>query len=131
MAWSLPSVWDGLSFSSGGGGGSGVGLTVQTLTYDATSVTWDLSDGGCATLTLTGNVAGFANPTGGVDGQLIVLEVIQGGAGSYVISSWGADIEFAIGEPPVLSTSVGSKDTFYGHYNDGKLMLGVIARGVA
>jgi len=75
-------------------------------------------------------VAGFANPTEGVDGQLVVLEVIQGGSGSYVISSWGADIEWAIGEPPVLSTAVGSKDAFYGHYNDGKLMLGLVARGL-
>ncbi len=129
MAWDLPGVWTGVS--GGSTGGSGIGLTPQVLTYDSTSVTWDLEAGGCATLTLTGNVAGFANPTNGVDGQLVVLEVIQGGAGSYVISSWGADIEWAIGEPPVLSTAVGSKDCFYGHYNDGKLMLGMTPRGLA
>lgn len=128
MSFSLAS-FEGLT-RGGGSGGSGVGLTAQTLTYDATSVAWNLASGGCATLTLTGNVAGFANPTGGADGQLVVLEVIQGGSGSYVISSWGADIEFVIGEPPVLSTAVGAKDLFYGHYNNGKLMLGLTPRGV-
>lgn len=128
MSFSM-STFAGLE-RGGGSGGSGVGLTAQTLTYDATSVTWDLASGGCATLTLTGNVAGMANPSNGENGQLIVLEIIQGGSGSYVISSWGAAFDFPIGEPPVLSTAVGAKDIFYGHYNNGKLCLSTSARGV-
>ncbi len=59
----------------------------------------------------------MGNPTNAVDGQKIVFQVTQGGAGSCIIT-WGSLYEFSTGLPqPTLSTTVGQTDLLAFIYN--------------
>jgi len=50
------------------------------------------------------------NPTNGRDGQTILIEIVQGGTGSYTIT-WGSEFSFSDDIPePTLSTTVGDID---------------------
>src|SRR3990167_1567267 len=82
-------------------------FTTQTLT-DAASITWDLSLGAMATVTLTDNRA-LANPTNLVNGASYILIVKQDGTGSRTLS-FGSAYKFADGADPVLSTSANAVD---------------------
>jgi IPT/TIG domain len=59
----------------------------------------------------------MGNPTNAVDGQKIVLQITQGGAGSCTIT-WGSAYDFSTALPqPTLSTSVGQTDLLAFIYN--------------
>lgn len=81
----------------------------STLTFSGT-VTPNFATANNFSLTLTGNVGLFANPTNIVDGQCGTIRLVQDGTGSRTITSWGADFKFPGGTPPVLTTTAGGVD---------------------
>jgi hypothetical protein len=80
--------------------------TLQTLT-DGTSISWDLSIGGLAAVTLGGNHA-LANPSSLAAG-IYMLKVIQDGTGGRVLT-YGTTYKFAGGVVPILSSGAGQYD---------------------
>jgi hypothetical protein len=91
----------------------------QTLT-DAATISWDVSSGRVATVTL-GASRTIAAPTNQKVGTYI-LRVIQGGSGSYTLT-WNGNYKWTAQTAPVLSTAVGAVDiiTFF---SDGTKMYG-------
>lgn len=78
-----------------------VGSTGGTATLN-----WDNSN--VQTLTLTSSISSLtkSNP---IDGGVYTVFVTQGGSGGYTVS-WGADVKFAGGTGPTLSTAIGATD---------------------
>ncbi len=78
-----------------------VGSTGGTATLN-----WDNSN--VQTLTLTSSIPSLtkSNP---IDGGVYTVFVTQGGSGGYTVS-WGADVKFAGGTGPTLSTAIGATD---------------------
>lgn len=73
------------------------------------------------------------NPANPADGQKIVLQITQGGAGSSTVT-WGSSYEFSSGLPqPTLSTAVGQTDLLAFIYNaaKGKWLLAAFVAGFA
>lgn len=86
-------------------GVAGKGARV-TKTYAATTAI-DLSAGSIQAVTLTGNVTfTFSNPS---PGQTLILEITQGGSGSYT-ATWPATVEWPASTAPTLTTTVGRTD---------------------
>lgn len=81
--------------------------TVNNLT-DAATISWDLSLGAMAIVTLTDNRA-LANPTNLVSGASYILIVKQDGSGSRTLS-FGSTYKFSEGLDPVLSASPNAVD---------------------
>lgn len=87
---------------------------VQTVTYSGTpTINWANID--ISRITLTGNAT--VTNSGAVDGQKMVLEITQGGSGSYALafdsgSRYGTDITSV-----TLSTAVGKMDRIGLIYN--------------
>jgi hypothetical protein len=81
----------------------------QTLT-DAATVTWDVSAGQIATVTLGGNRI-MGAPTNLKVGTYI-LHIIQDGTGSRTITSWNAVFKWPSGVAPDLSSTAGARDIF-------------------
>ena len=94
--------------------------TTQTLT-DAASITWDLSLGAMATVTLGGNRA-LANPTNLVNGASYILIIKQDGTGGRTLS-FGSTYKFADGVDPVLSTGINAVDLI-AFLSDGTSLYG-------
>lgn len=92
----------------------------QTLT-DGATVSWDLSGGNAATLTLGGNRT-FAAPTNLAVGTYI-LTVIQDGTGSRTIT-WNSVFKWTGGTAPTLSTTAGAKDLIAFHCDGANLYSG-------
>lgn len=62
----------------------------------------------------------MGNPANAVDGQKILMQITQGGAGSSAIT-WGSSYEFSAALPqPTLSTTVGQTDLLAFIYNSTK-----------
>ena len=80
--------------------------TLQTLT-DGASISWDLSMGGLAAVTLGGNRT-LANPSNLAAG-VYMLKVIQDGTGTRTLA-YGTNYKFAGGVVPVLSSGAGQYD---------------------
>ena len=80
---------------------------VQTVVYSATpTISWSNID--VTKVTITGNIT--ITNSGAVDGQKLLLQVTQGGAGGYTIAfttetKFGTDITTV-----TLSTSIGAMD---------------------
>lgn len=98
-------------------------LTVQTLT-DGSTITWDVSQGVNAQVTLggTGRTLSISNA---VAGQTYTIRVIQDGTGSRTITTWPTNTKWPGGIGPALSTGAGKYDivvfyfdgtNFYGTY---------------
>jgi hypothetical protein len=82
--------------------------TVQTITYSATpAIDWSL--GSTARITLTGN-ATFSF-SGAVDGQTVVLEVIQDATGSR-LATWPGSVAFGTDVTAATLTTTASKRDF-------------------
>ena len=75
----------------------------QTLT-PGTHVNWDLSLGGAATLTMTGNET-LISPTNLVNGSRYRLILTQDSTGGRLMSSWGAAYRFPGGVKPKLTAA--------------------------
>lgn len=84
-----------------------VSPTVQTVTYSASpTISWTGVD--VSRITLTGNAV--ITNAGAVDGQKMVLEVTQGGAGSYTVSFTGETVFGTDITSITLTTTVGKTD---------------------
>lgn len=81
--------------------------SAQTLVDQAT-VTWDVSAGAFATLTLGGNRT-MAAPTNLVAGASYALKVAQDGTGSRTLT-WNAVFKWPSGTAPTLSTAASAVD---------------------
>lgn len=89
---------------------------VATLTYAATTLT-NAGAGDIFKVTLTGNTI-LGNPTNAKNGQGIIWQITQGGAGSYTIT---LDTKFVIPDsattPLAWSTAIGDMDIFAAIYD--------------
>jgi hypothetical protein len=72
------------------------------------SVTIDFENSNIQTLTLTSNITTLTK-TNPIDGGVYTLFLTQGGSGSYTVD-WGADVYWAGGTGPTLSTDFGATD---------------------
>jgi len=95
--------------------------TVQTLT-DGATVTWNVSNGGNAVLTLigTGRTLSITNP---VAGYTYTIRVVQGGGGSRTITTYPTGTVWSGGTAPTLSTTAGQYDLIVLYY-DGVRFIG-------
>lgn len=107
-----------------GGGFSAPVAANQTLTFNSTQ-TWNTDLGFFAVLTLLGNIT-MAAPTNMNAGEVYTLKLIQGGAGSYLVT-WNSVFKWANGTAPTLSTPVGSIDIL-NFVSDGSNLFGVIQK---
>ncbi len=83
---------------------------------DAPTIAVNASLGNDFRVTIAANRS-MGNPANAVDGQKIVFQITQGGAGSCTIT-WGSLYEFCSGLPqPTLSTIVGQTDLLAFIYN--------------
>jgi len=80
---------------------------VQTVTYSATpTISWTSKD--VTKITLTGNAV--ITNSGAVDGQKMILQLIQGGSGSYTVT-FTSETQFGTSFTSfTLSTAVGKLD---------------------
>lgn len=97
----------------------------STITY-AASITPDCTTGNFFRVTLTGALT-INNPTGAVDGQKIMFELIQDATGSRVVTL-GAAFAFGTGIASFTATTTASKRDFLGVvYNSTAAKFFVIA----
>lgn len=85
---------------------------IGTVTYNSGTTTVDWGDGNVQSLTFgAGNITtlAFTDPDVAV-GQSVKLIVIQDGTGSRTVGSWDADIKWAGGTVPTLSTGANDID---------------------
>lgn len=94
--------------------------TLQSLT-DGAAISWNLSSGGLAAVTLGGNRT-LANPTNLAAG-IYILKVLQDAAGSRTLT-YGTAYRFAGGVIPVLS-SAGNAYDIITFFCDGTYMNGI------
>jgi hypothetical protein len=92
----------------------------------AVTINWALGNKQC--VTLTANSTMIMLPPNYV--SALQLKVIQGGAGSYTITSWSPYIKWAYGAAPSFSTAVGAVD-IWNLYYDGSAYYGQSATGFA
>ena len=97
----------------------------QTLT-DGATISWDTSSGQIATVTL-GDSRTMAAPTNLRVGTYI-LNVIQGGSGSYTIT-WNSVFKWPAGVAPTLTTTVGARDVL-SFFSDGTNLYGTYINDV-
>jgi hypothetical protein len=91
---------------------------VVTLT-DAATIAVDASAGDDFRVTIAASRT-MGNPSNPTNGQQIIFQITQGGAGSCSIT-WASDYEFSAGLPqPSLSTGVGQTDLLGFIYNQAK-----------
>jgi hypothetical protein len=88
----------------------GLSAAPFALTYNATSVSWNTLSGYNASLTLTGNVATFANPTNIQQGWTYTLKLRQDPTGSRLITAWGSYFDWGAAGQPTLTTSANGLD---------------------
>ncbi len=100
--------------------------TTQSLS-DGANISWDVSLGGYATVTLGGNRT-LDNPTNMVAGASYAIKLTQDGSGGRTLA-YGSAYKWS-GGAPVLSTAIGAVDiiTFV---SDGTNMYGSILKGFA
>lgn len=104
-------------------------VTKVALTESAGVVAVDAALSNCFSLTMAGNWT-LANPTGGVDGQVIRIVIKQDGTGSRVVS-WGSKYAFPGATEPVLSTAASAIDYASFEYDQAAdLWLGAMVKGM-
>lgn len=100
---------------------------VQTVVLtDAATITPDAALSNVFRVTLAGNRT-FANPANLIDGQTVVLQVIQDATGSRTIS-WGNNYDFGAAGLPTLTTTAGKMDILTFISNGTKLFYGGISK---
>ena len=99
----------------------------QTLT-DGANISWDVSSGTFATVTLGGNRT-LDNPTNLENGGTYVLIVKQDATGSRTLA-YGNAYQWPGGTDPILSTAASSVDIFT-FVSDGTVMYGNILKAFA
>lgn len=106
-----------------------IGFTQQTITYNVTTTTVDWGAGNKATVTLTGNVGtmAFTNPA---KPSNLLLKIVQDATGSRTITAWDADIKWAGGTAPTLTTTANGID-ICSFYWDGTNYFGVASLAFA
>lgn len=92
--------------------------TYNTITVGAGSpntvpIDWDQGNYQEATLTGNSELSISTNKPAVGKGTQMVVEVTQGGAGSYTLAYAGSEYKFAYGIAPVLSTGVGEIDILF------------------
>ncbi len=92
--------------------------TQQTLT-DGATVSWDMNSGGYGVVTLGGNRT-IANPTNTRNGAVYVMEIIQDGSGSRILT-WSSNFVWAAGTAPTLTTTASKRDFITFVCSNGKL----------
>lgn len=92
----------------------------QVLT-DAATLVWAAAAGRNARVTIAASRT-LGAMTGMVAGDAGYLTIIQGGAGSFLIT-WNAQYVFNGATKPVLSTSVGAKDHFAWFYDGTNVVV--------
>lgn len=97
--------------------------STQSLT-DGATISWDLSLGAFASVTLGGNRA-LENPTNQIAGASYILKVTQDGTGGRTLS-FGSTYKFPGGTDPTLSTGTGDVDII-AFISDGTNMYGSFA----
>ena len=106
-----------------------IGFTQQTVTYNVTTTTVNWTTGNKATVNLTGNVGTFAftNPTNPCN---VLLKIVQDATGSRLVTAWDADIKWAGGTAPTLTTTANGID-ICSFYWDGTNYYGVASLAFA
>ena len=102
-----------------------ISQNVQTLTDDGDSgtITWDVTQGAIATLTLAGTNETLTI-SNAVAGTTYVLQITQGSGGNFTIGTW-TNFKWPNGLPPTLSTADGSIDVITIITIDGTNFLGI------
>ena len=93
-------------------------LTVSVLPTGASIVKWNLSTQQNAEITLTQNVT-FDAPIGWKKGRLVMLEIIQGGAGSFT-AAWNSNFKSV--SALTLGTAAGSSNVLVFKCIDGGVL---------
>lgn len=118
---------DGALFNANGEldmNANSIGFTQQTVTYNSATTTADWTNGNKAIMTFgAGNITTFAftNPTNPCN---LLLKIVQDGTGSRVVTAWDADIKWAGGSAPTLTTGANTIDVI-SFYFDGSVYYGV------
>ena len=84
----------------------------KSLTFNATSVSWDLEYKPNAILYLPNDTLFMNAPTNFQDGAVVLLTVQQDGTGGRVITSWDSAYRFGDYGVPQLTTTAGHCDIF-------------------
>lgn len=101
----------------GGGGGTVSKDLIEVAVAFANPLVIDSAAGDVFEVTLTASTV-IGAPLNPAAGRRIVFRLIQGGTGSYTITSWNAVFKFCDSLPtPVLSTTVGKRDYLQFQYN--------------
>lgn len=101
-----------------------VGFTQQTVTYSSGTTTVDWGAGNKAKMTFgAGNITTFAFTDPAKPGNFLIV-LVQDGTGSRVVTAWDADILWAGGSAPTLSTGAAAVD-IVSFYWDGTSYHGV------
>jgi hypothetical protein len=99
-------------------------ITVDTVTY-ASTITPDATTGNYFRCTLTGNVT-LAAPTGGVDGQKVIIELVQDSTGSRLVTT--SALHFGTSITSFTATTTASKRDKIGLiYNSASSVWDVVA----
>jgi hypothetical protein len=103
--------------------GQGASL-LNSIASGATAATVNWDDGNNQKIDLMISITSLtlSNP---IEGANYMLEIVQGGVGSYTIT-WPASIKWAFNSPPTLTTTVGGIDVINLFY-DGTNYLGTFA----
>lgn len=88
-------------------------LTPQTVNAVVGGTTqWDVNLGGYLKLVMGAGNTTLANPSNTFDGGSCVVEVVQDGTGSRLVT-WGANFVFAGGTAPTLTTTANKRDLIF------------------
>ena len=114
-----------LGGSFGGYNGStwiefGTAPVIQVVASVSNTLTANLNSGDVVRVTMTQNITTI-NLSNAAEGVIYILELIQGGTGSYTVT-WPATIDFGNYGAPILSTTVGRKDLIYLYRSNGKFL---------
>ncbi len=107
-------------------GANHAGFTQQTVTYNSGTTTVDWGAGNKASMTFgAGNITTFAftNPP---KPSSLTLKIVQDGTGGRTVGTWDADIKWAGGSAPTLSTGSGAIDLL-SFYFDGTNYFGTFS----
>jgi len=118
--WSKATLTAGFGTTITNGAGTitianSVNPTQQPLSDASGTITWNVTNGESATVTLS-NVNRILTITNPVAGRTYLIEIIQGTGGNKTISTWPTNTKW-IGGPPTLSTAAGAVDMVSLYYN--------------